>query len=116
MFQIVIVLFKGGTRVIRRVDINALDLSGELLFQRFQRKKVVAVNQHIDGVRVAVILRGGEIVDAGVQIDDGVRAESGQKIVDVVNGVFLRLTAVGEGFFGFACHRGGGKMRVWLNE
>ena len=52
MFQIVIVMLKCRTGIIRRIYIDALNLSGVFAFQRFQRQQVIPVNQHILAARV----------------------------------------------------------------
>jgi hypothetical protein len=45
MLHTVIIVFKCTARVERRIDVNALDLSSELLLEGFERKEVVAENE-----------------------------------------------------------------------
>ena len=47
MLNTIVIMFKRGAGVIWRVDIDAFDFSGKLLFQRFQRKEIVAMDQQI---------------------------------------------------------------------
>lgn len=47
VFQIVIVMFERISRVVWRIDVNTLDLSGKTGFQSFQGKQIVAMDQHI---------------------------------------------------------------------
>jgi hypothetical protein len=54
MFHIIIVVFKGASGVIGRVYIDTLDLSGIEGQQGFQGFKVVALDNDVSGVRVAV--------------------------------------------------------------
>ena len=43
----IIVVRERRARVVRRIDIDALDLSGELLLQRLERKQVVAEDEPV---------------------------------------------------------------------
>ena len=52
MFQIIIVMLKCRTGIIRRIYVDALHLSGVFALQCFQRQQVVPVNQHVLGIRV----------------------------------------------------------------
>ncbi len=52
MFQIIIIMLKRGSRIIWRIYVNTLDFSGIFAFKRFQRKQIIAVNQHILGVLI----------------------------------------------------------------
>ena len=56
MLQIVIIMLKCGSCVVRWVDIDTLHLSGRFLFQCFEGEEVISVNQHIFGVRISIIL------------------------------------------------------------
>jgi hypothetical protein len=47
MLDPIIVVSEGGAGVVRRVDVDALDLAGELLLKRLQRKQVVAEDQAV---------------------------------------------------------------------
>src|SRR5712691_583039 len=47
MFQTVFVVLKRGTCIIWWVNINALNLPSEFLFQRLQRQQVVPVDQYV---------------------------------------------------------------------
>jgi hypothetical protein len=47
MLQAVIVVGECAPGVVRRINANALDLSRELLFQRFQCQEVVTVDQAV---------------------------------------------------------------------
>jgi hypothetical protein len=58
MLKIVVVMFKCGSGVIGRVDIDTLHPSGELLLQRFEGEQVVSVDEHIVGGGVSVVFRG----------------------------------------------------------
>ncbi len=51
-------MLKSAACVIRRVDIHAFHLTGELLLQSLERQQVVAVYEHIVGGRVAVVAGG----------------------------------------------------------
>ena len=44
--------------IIRRVDIDTFDLSGVFRFQRFQRKQIIPMNQHIPGIGFPMIPAG----------------------------------------------------------
>ena len=56
MFKIIVILFKGASCIIRRINIDAFYSPCKLLFKSFEGKQIVAVNQHISGVRVSIIL------------------------------------------------------------
>jgi hypothetical protein len=59
MFDSVVVMLKSGTCIVRRVNIDALDLAGELLFERFEGKKVVTEDEAvIEKVVVGDSVRG----------------------------------------------------------
>ena len=47
MLDAIIVVFEGLVGVERRIDVDALNLTRELLFERLQREQVVAVNQSV---------------------------------------------------------------------
>jgi len=40
-------MLKRTARVIRRVDLDALDLAGEFLFEGFEREEIIAANEAI---------------------------------------------------------------------
>lgn len=59
MFNAIIIVFKGTTSVIRRIDINTFDLAGEFLFERLERKQVVSEDEAvIEAVLVGNPMRG----------------------------------------------------------
>jgi len=58
MFQIVVIMLKCCPCVVHRVDIHTLHSPGELLLQSLQREEVVAVDEHITGIGVAVVAAG----------------------------------------------------------
>jgi len=47
MFDTIIIVFKGTARVVRRINVDALDLAGEFLFKRFECQQVVAEDEPI---------------------------------------------------------------------
>jgi hypothetical protein len=56
MFQVIIVVFKGGTGIVGRVYVNALYLSGVKREQRFECFKVVALHNEVASVSIAVTM------------------------------------------------------------
>ena len=53
---------KSTTGVIRWINVDALDLTGELLLKGFQGEKVVAVDQHVVEDILAIAAAGGGMV------------------------------------------------------
>ena len=51
MFQIVIIMLKGTSGVVRRVYVDAFDFAHVFFFEGFQGKQIVSVNKHIFCVR-----------------------------------------------------------------
>ena len=47
MLYAIIVMFERAAGIVRRVDEDALDLAGELLFECFQREQIVAKNKFV---------------------------------------------------------------------
>lgn len=47
MFETVIKVLKGASGVVRGINVDTFDLSGELLLQRLQSKQVVAENEPV---------------------------------------------------------------------
>ena len=47
MFYIIVIVLKRTTCIVWRVNVNTLNLSGKVLFKGAERKKIVAVNEHI---------------------------------------------------------------------
>ena len=47
MFDAIIVMLEGAAGVLRRVDVDALDLAGELLFERFEGEEIVAEDEAV---------------------------------------------------------------------
>ena len=47
MLEPVVVVLEGAAGIVRRVDVDALDLPGETLLQRLQRQQVVAEDQPV---------------------------------------------------------------------
>ena len=47
MLHTIIVMLKSVACVVWRIDVDTFYLPGKLLFQRLERKKVVAMNEHI---------------------------------------------------------------------
>ena len=54
MLQIVVVMFKGASGVVRRVYVNALHLARIVRQQGFEGVQVVALNEHVPGAAVAM--------------------------------------------------------------
>ncbi len=54
MFYAIIIVSKRISRIVWRIDVNTFDTAGIVLFERFQRKQIIAVNQHIAIPRLAV--------------------------------------------------------------
>ena len=63
VFQIIIVMLKSRTYVVRRINIDALHLSGVFLLQRLQRQQVIPVDEHILRIRVARRIGQGAVFD-----------------------------------------------------
>ena len=57
MLQIVVVMFKSGVGVIRRVDINAFDTSAIKRQERFKRGEVVALHNQVARILFAATQR-----------------------------------------------------------
>jgi hypothetical protein len=47
MFDTIVVMIESATSIIWRVDVNALDLANELLFQRLESQQVVPEDQSV---------------------------------------------------------------------
>ena len=47
MFQAVIIFGERAAGVVRRVNVDALDLAGELLFERFEGEEIVAEDEAV---------------------------------------------------------------------
>jgi len=53
MFQVVIIVIEGGSRVVRRINVDALHLPRVERQQRLERFEIVALKKHVAGVRIA---------------------------------------------------------------
>ncbi len=47
MFNIIIVMLKSTTCIVRRVNVNTFYLPSEILFESAEREKIVTMNEHI---------------------------------------------------------------------
>jgi hypothetical protein len=47
MFKAIVIIRKSLSSVVRRIDVDAFHLSGELLFQCLKGEEVVAVDEHV---------------------------------------------------------------------
>ena len=54
MLYAIVVVFKGLLSIKRRVNVDALDLAGELLLQRLQSQQVVTMDEQVIAVRLRV--------------------------------------------------------------
>ena len=62
MFQSIVVMHKGRSRIIRWINIDAFHLTCELLLQRLKGKQVVAMDEHVvEDVLAILPARGGVI-------------------------------------------------------
>ena len=63
MLQIIIVLLKGASSIIWRVDVDTLYTPGILALQGFQSQKVIAVDQHVFSVGIGGAVGTGSVFD-----------------------------------------------------
>ena len=68
MLHPIIIMLKGIPRIIRRVNINTLHLPGIFLFECFECQEVIAVDEHILAIGVAVAFVGIFEEDAGFEL------------------------------------------------
>jgi hypothetical protein len=47
MLQSIVIMLKSTSRVVRRIDVNALHLPGELLFQRLESEQIVPADEPV---------------------------------------------------------------------
>lgn len=47
MLKTIIIMLKCSPSIVRRVNVNTLDLPGILLFKGFQGQQIVAMDEHI---------------------------------------------------------------------
>ena len=67
MFKAVIVMLECVAGVVRRVDVDALHLAGELLLKRLEGEKVVAVDEHVvENILAIAAARGGVVGFRGI--------------------------------------------------
>lgn len=60
MFKTIIIMFKGIASIVRWINVDAFDLTSELLLKCFQRKKVISVDEHVvEDVLAILPARGG---------------------------------------------------------
>ena len=52
MLQIIIIMLKRRTGIVRRIDIDTLYLSGKFALQRFQCQQIIPMDQHILRIRI----------------------------------------------------------------
>ena len=52
MFEVVVVVLERGTGIVRRIDVDAFDLSGVFRLKGLEREEVVAMDEHVPCVGV----------------------------------------------------------------
>ena len=67
MFKAIVIMRKSTTGVVRRVDVDALHLAGELLLKRLEGEEVVAVDEHVvEDIFAVAAARGGVVGFRGI--------------------------------------------------